>query len=354
MKIFSINNSNFNQGFKGKYVSIRHGGDLKQFPEWHKNSYAETTLGAYHEDQKNRVYFASPMEPISDNIKENADKIIYDNEPSYPDVNKEVSRNYFGTERKNYKDDFEEIRKYYYRREMGGFASVEEAKYQQWQAAECARLYDKGGHLRYVKEQAEDNIKSFENEKAEITKGLDSAKAELKGLEDISVRLEKHHQNLKEMKKFHSELLAETEKGNVNETMLYVDAKSGKEALESKIASKRKHETFLDDVKSVYSDIRDGWQEEYRIVGTRENTKKDLEKLQATQDKFEAIKEKCNETIKMLNATIEKLQANINTKDKQIAEKKSLIEDCKAKLIPIFDELKNFYAKQGIKVIKKV
>ena len=48
------------------------------------------------------------------------------------------------------------------------------------------------------------------------------------------------------------------------------------------------------------------------------------------------------------------LYDSTKTVAKQIAEKKSLIEDCKAKLIPIFDELKNFYAKQGIKVIKKV
>ena len=37
----------------------------------------------------------------------------------------------------------------------------------------------------------------------------------------------------------------------------------------------------------------------------------------------------------------------------KLQKKKSFIEDCKAKLIPLFDELKNFYAKQGIKVIKR-
>ena len=42
------------------------------------------------------------------------------------------------------------------------------------------------------------------------------------------------------------------------------------------------------------------------------------------------------------------------TNKKEIAEKTSLIEDCKAKLIPIFDELKYFYANNGIKGLKKL
>ena len=47
------------------------------------------------------------------------------------------------------------------------------------------------------------------------------------------------------------------------------------------------------------------------------------------------------------------LKTDVSSIDRQVAEKKSFIEDCKAKLIPLFDELKNFYAKQGIKVIKR-
>ena len=36
----------------------------------------------------------------------------------------------------------------------------------------------------------------------------------------------------------------------------------------------------------------------------------------------------------------------------KIKTKQAAIEGFKAKLIPLFDELKNFYVKQGIKVIK--
>ncbi len=354
MKISPINSNSAQPNFNGKYVSIRHGGDLTQLPEWHKNSYAETTLGAYHADQKNRVYFADPMEPISDNIKENADKIIYDNEPSYPDVNKEVSRNYFGAERKNYKNDFEEVRQYYYRREMGGFASVEEAKYQQWQAAECARLYDKGGHYRYVKEAAEDEIKLLENDKAQMLKGLTTAEQELINIKNSSKSVEKHAQNLEKMEKPYKELILSTLSGAQNESVVYSEAKNAENRLTTKINNQNKYETFLGDVKKVYSDITNGNDKDYKLTLDTERAKKEQENLQAAKKKFEAVKAKCTKTIDMLNSKIDNLKSGIKANDVKIAEKKALIEDCKAKLIPLFDELKNFYANQGIKVIKKI
>ena len=60
-----------------------------------------------------------------------------------------------------------------------------------------------------------------------------------------------------------------------------------------------------------------------------------------------------SKTIKNMKEYIAALKTDVSSIDRKVAEKKSFIEDCKAKLIPLFDELKNFYAKQGIKVIKR-
>ena len=355
MKIFSINNSTLNQNFRGKYAYIKSDDDVTKLSGWHKNSYAETTLGAFHDEPKNMVYFASPMEPIDDTIKENVDKVIYDNEPSYPDVNKEVSRNYFGNERKDYKKDFEEVREYYYRREMGGFANTDDAKYQQWQAAECSRLYDKGGHLRYVKEQAEDNIKQLENENIQIKEGIKAAQEELESQVGVSSKIETQLSNIDTLKKTYEKTIKTTEDISVDEQSLYSRAKARQIA--SSTHSEKLANNFIKYSKNdlqTYEEIIKQYENEYSISARKTVLKREYDILKKTAENYKLIQEGCINTISEIKNYIQSLQVKLASNNKKLAEKKSLIEDCKAKLIPIFDELKNFYAKQGIKVIKKV
>ena len=102
--------------FKGK-TEIYYGNKqhhvigFANYPYWHEDSSIEQTLDSYHADRKGKIYFADPMEPISDAKKMEVDFVIYDNEPAYPDVNEEISKNYFGTERVNYRKNFEKIRR---------------------------------------------------------------------------------------------------------------------------------------------------------------------------------------------------------------------------------------------------
>ena len=355
MKIFSINSSNSNFGFRGKYVNIKNSDDIKKDENWHKSSTIEQTLNSYHSNVKNKVYFASPMEFISDKIKEEADYIVYDNEPKYPDVNNEVSKNYFGTERKNYKDDFEEIRKYYYRREMGGFANVEEAKYQQWQAAECARMYDKGGHLRYVKEQAEDNIKKIESENIKINESLKAANSELNSQKDIQTQLDKHISNLEGIKKPYQELVTLSEQASMDEQIMYGDVMTKKvSATVNNQKDSKEFESYGEKVVKNYDEIMKQEASGYNIFRTNSELKQNVKKLEDTQKGYELIKDNCIKTINEIKKYIENLQAKLVKNNKEITEKKLLIEDCKSKLIPIFDELKNFYNKQGIIVVKNL
>lgn len=305
MQVSQINGS---ASFKGRIMdyNTRIGkSDLMNNSYWQKNSSVEDTLGSFRNSTSGKVYFADPLEKVSDAIKESVDYVVYDNEPSYPDVNEEVSKNYFGTLRKNFKNDFEDVRMYYYRREMGGFADKAEAEYQQWQAAECVRLYDKGGALRYQKEAAEDEIAKLKG-KIDTEYGIfNNTKAEL------------------------SELL--NKKGDADNRIYYLSQKNrmykALQPLTENPLNEDKNEKAL-----VESQIK--------------NIKSDIDKYQKLSADYAKKIKNAEEYISRFPGIIKKFEMEIQNNMKSI-------EGIKARLIPLFDELKNFYVKQGIKVIKK-
>ena len=192
---FSIFSNKKANTFKGQTTdySIYYGkDDLKKNSFWHKNSSVESTVGSHHTNYTGKVYFASPMEYVNDRIKDSVDYVVYDNEPSYPAI-EEVEKNYVGKLRKNFREDFEEVREYYYRREMGGYANVEEAKNKQKQAAECTGFYDRAGDARYRKETLEDRVSAID----------ESIKTKEKEITNLSGRIEQKNKekNILETKK---------------------------------------------------------------------------------------------------------------------------------------------------------
>ena len=90
MKILPISVTNFSKNtFKGHeevYSYSRGIHSLEDSIHWHKNSSIDKTLGSYHSNQTGRAYYADPLEPITDAIRDRVDYIIYDNEPSYPKI----------------------------------------------------------------------------------------------------------------------------------------------------------------------------------------------------------------------------------------------------------------------------
>lgn len=298
MKIFSVKNLTF----KGQERPVYYGEpEIKNSGLWHPNSSIDRTLGSYHTNPTNKAYYADPMEPVSDAIKERVDYVVYDNEPKYPDVNNEVSKNYFGSERKNYKKDFAEIRDYYYRREMGGFADKADAQYQQWQAAECIRLYDKGGHLRYLKETTEDEIKNIQADIAGKKADLPAKEAELEKQKSLKTSLNKKIKNLSEKESKYNEL------------------------------------------KELTKNDLDKNSEETVFISSQ------ISKTRRSLAKYQLQLENCQKDIASLRNYIQGFPKMIQSLEGQIKTKKNMVEDFKAKLIPLFDELKNFYAKQGIR-----
>ena len=353
MRILPISNNMPKPGFNGKYEKISNSNEIHKLPDWHPASSLEKTLDAFHANKTNKVYFASPMEPISDNIKEAADYIVYDNEPMYPDID-EIGLNYFNNLRVDFNKDFKERKHYFERRKFAGFASQEEAQREIDKADNCIRLYDNGGHLRYVKETAEDKIIDLENDNSEIKQGIQTANNELSKQQLFYTDIEKHTKNLEELKKPYKKILSSGEKSSESETAMYDAAALGTAAITAKLAAKNKYETFLKDAVKTYSNITDGKDKDFSITNTKEKAQKEYKQLEETTARYNSIKDTCNKNIKNLQNHIKYLQNKILENDNQIKEKKSLIEDCKKKLIPIFDELKYFYANNGIKGLKKL
>lgn len=351
MKISPIRTTLSKPNFKGQYA---YGGSeeaLKYNNLWHKASSVEKTLDSYHVDRKNLAYFADPMEPISDTIKEKADYIVYDNEPAYPEID-EVSKNYFGTQRKNYRDDFEEVRQYYYRREMGGFADKADAKYQQWQAAECTRMYDNAGDLRYKKETAEDEVKNLSNKKTKILAGISNTEQEMKAQQELKTNIDQHISDLEKLEKPYRELdkLIDFDAIKAERVMYGTAALRSHHTKKEKALEYGKYQNTQETYKNISNQNND---KTYRVAESKSTLEKEHKKLLDTIAEFKSIQAGCAKTIKNMKEYIAGLQSDVTNIEKQVAEKKSFIEDCKAKLIPLFDELKNFYAKQGIKIIKR-
>jgi len=307
--------------FRGQFAYNYNEATIRNNPLWHKNSSIEDTLGSYHMNKTGRAYFADPMEPVTDKIKESADYIVYDNEPAYPAI-EDVKQNYLGTLRKNFKDLFEDVRLYFYRREMGGFASKPEAQYKQWEAAECTRMYDEAGDLRYKKEVTEDEITKLEERKANLTAGLKRAQEELSAQNTTKSHVERHIENLANMRKPYQELLSIAEKSSSNEV------------------------TTLDRLKDKKA--------AFSIVEQETKFKKEAGSLEKALESFEAVRKNILNNIEELTNRIRSIQSNLVSTNETIASRQKFVEECKSKLVPLFQELKNFYRSQGIQGLKKL
>ena len=343
---------------------------IKNMPDFYPNSSIEKTLGSHHSYRKDKVYFAAPMEFISDDIKERVDFVVYDNEPSYPTID-EVKRNYLGTNRTDYRKHFENVREYYYRREMGGFASSNEAKYQQWQSAVCTGLYDKAGDLRYRKETAEDEVKALRAEKAAINAGIESTNKEIAAQLKLKQGLKKYIRALEKIQSPFEELGNILPNGISSENKLYETAEKrvsvakekseGQKALENSAMYNEGREAYpydglkygkYEDTTATYKALDDIKKEGFKISG-KKNHFSGTDDIKNTIKKLKDILDENTRTIEEMNEYVTELREKLKSTNSKIKEKSSFIQECKNKLMPLFDELANFYKKQGIKVIKK-
>ncbi len=359
MRILPINGYSSKLSFQGSYANYTFEENIKKDNNWHPASSLQQTLGEFRNKPSGKVYFASPMEPISEKIKESVDFIVYDNEPNYPAID-EVGLNYFNNYRKDFKKDFEELKNYYDRRAYAGFSNTEEARANSDKAQKCIEMYDKGGHLRYLKEQAEDEIVRLQEDNNEISKGAEAAQKELESQNAMKLALEKQIANLEKMKSPYDNLIKNAEKGSINEDAMYTAAGIRAQKVnyfaqnqDTKFANKYERYS-INITPNTYKEISEENSISYKMSKAKENAQKEFKKLEKTITDFKSIKNGCTQTINEIKNYIQTLQNKILENNKKIAEKNTLIDNCKSKLIPIFDELKYFYSSQGIQGVKKL
>ena len=352
MKILPINNNQ--QLFKGysKYIYLGNNDrksllfdyhrlyfdDEKSLSEVIHNSKipipepsVQKTLGSFHAKEQGTVYFADPYEVVGEDIKSLHDYIVYDCEPSYPDVNKEVSRNYFGTEHKNYGEEFQDIHDYYKRAEIADWKTLNEikndpempfdkkrekvgyyehridvSKYQEYQAVKCKEIYCEGDSLRNEKEWLEYKNETLEKDINDIKARVENNKTEIANEEKLNIERRRYIETLNERVKKYEDLKA------------YTDA-----CIDTAADEKQQLEELLSKRNQEYN----------QLVTLLAESEIKIKKL---------IKEN-----KEAPDIIKGLRDNIT-------KNSDMIEKIKGKLIPLFDKLKEYYITQGIKVIKKI
>ena len=106
--------------------------DIKAAERERGNIKVERTIGSFHTEPTNLIYYASPLEIVSDRDRVNADYIVHDLEPKLPKAEGEVSENYFGTHRINYGDEYKKVQDYFYRLEMDSQGQAKNIEYRMY------------------------------------------------------------------------------------------------------------------------------------------------------------------------------------------------------------------------------
>ena len=165
MQIAGINNLNFKG--RTKFLSCDGNGNYKKIAEYQygskyfgettglkdfvlKHSYpfadVEQTIGKDHNDATYKVYIADPKENVSKSVKLSHDYIVYDLEPSFPDIRKK----YYSLEQGNLEKEFQTALDYYTRLENTAKQRTDEelAKSKQALIINCKEILSEGADLR--------------------------------------------------------------------------------------------------------------------------------------------------------------------------------------------------------------
>ena len=203
----------------------------------------EKTLGSFHNNITGNVYYADPLEQVSDQVRETVDYVVYDKEPPFPDIDKNVSRHYFEGRGyfNNTESDFNKFREYFYRLEMADSktvgeyerkawsninpqesreksayfqAHVRDAKYNQETAANCLNIFRESQGLRDEKDAIDGRVKSSQGVLEFYNKEVPLAAKELENRKELDTELSSKIQSLEERKASYTNILAQLEKSN--------------------------------------------------------------------------------------------------------------------------------------------
>lgn len=370
MKISPINSSISSNTFKGTLKILEQkcygneyklkDGDTKDIPKYydsrteyfikvnsHPNARIEKTLDDYHSKITGKVYFADPEEYIPETLKEQVDFVVHDEVPRYPDVNLEVSKSYFdNSDVTNYAKKFEDIRDYYYRLQIADMKTAEEyrsklhagidtnnskekldyyndritkSKYQHDQAMDCLDIYNKGYDLRCQKGKVAEELKDLYNERYDLYRRINLAKSDIKASKARITGEEEDIKIIQDKIKAYKQL----------------------EKMPQEIRNLH-HQKWLGE-KYIQTELNlNLFQNEADVINQK------MPQLQcfikAYTDSIANLKIRIQDNISFLKEAPQKLKEL----EQKISFKQESLNEIKGKLIPLFDELKHYYAARRI------
>ena len=319
MQISSINKV----GFKGqtKYLSCDSEGNykkiaeysygtssfgdtrgLKEFIQQRTYPYAsvEETIGNLHNNKTYKIYIADPKEVVDKSIKVSHDYIVYDNEPTFPDVRGK----YFTPKYGNLDKEFQNVLEYFKRMENTAVHVRDEviAKRSQELAKACKTIFDESSDLR----EEEQDLKLQIQQKSDK-------------IEEIKLNAEKFQREL-----------------NIKKSTLPRHKKT-------LLAKERKMNNLLDKKQ-------------------KKTTKpEDIDLINQKIQKMTEVKYALQAKINHYEAKVIYWESYIKNAPKRIAEYSDAIikmqnrlKEIEQELKPNFEKLCAFYTANGIKIIKKL
>lgn len=328
---------NYNSGFHfGDYDSRA---DFAVKMSMRPNSTYEKTIGNFHEKRYYNIYYADPLEHIDDEKRRAYDYIVYDNEPKYPHPD-DISKNYFHDEIHDYGKDFVEIRDYYYRLEMADRKTlaeyennksgelsaeqlnekiayykkrIEQSQYQQWQAQECLNKYNAAGDLISKKTEASNNIRYMESALQGNNYNVENCKNEIaKVTTERNDRIKEQTFFINRRRSYEKIIRSNNELAKMYRTKDAFFFDKYESEIEIKFANKQ-----INRLNIIINNLQQG--------------------INSTKEELKKLEDKLADFLKQPKEFPAKLDA-----------RKAELADIKAKLIPLFDDLKLFYIARKI------
>lgn len=386
MKVLPVNCAALKHNFKG--YTVENGA----YNYGHRSEAERTgrrleyTVGTFHPRQTGHIYYADPLENVTDAIRESVDIVVYDDQPALPDMDKEVSKMFFfesnyGDENK-YLEQTRKLREYFYRLEMVDKktigenerniwnnidvqnsearvayfkAHVDDAKYNQKTLAKGDAIFYESKGLRDHKDQTAREISALKENIRLRTCDINSVEKELERREGLQSILDAKINVLKEKEKFYTDILANKDTDIKNNT----EGKNFAKDVEDynaiyhrynahdfqQLTTPTSTKNYAETCYLLDSNMNDDKSEYGAIAAFMKKASENIKKYtEISLENAKNIKE-LKKYQKDLPGIIEKLQADLRTKI-------GIFEKAKADLIPHFEKLKQHYISRGIRVIK--
>mgnify|MGYP004458952025 CR=1 FL=1 len=343
----------------------------------------EKTLGTYHRDYNRQVYYADPLEKVSDKTKESVDYVVYDLEPPFPDIEGKIHSYYSGGPRwhDTPEDGFHKFRDYFYRLEMSDSkavaeyeaklwnninpqdsrekadyfkAHVRDAKYNQETAAECLNIFRESETLRDKADELWHKNRSNELQMTSYKSDEYLSTREIPRRQKIDAIFTEKIKRLEKRKADYQQLISKLEaEKKTNES----DFNSIREARRAYDSTGYNVSTKILSYE-VLTNSYDNSQEEFVKGQKSENKEKEtiLALIKDLDVTIKSYKERAEENRVILNKIStyakDELPNLIANQKKKIEFSKKELEQANKVLVPYYEKLVNYFHSRVIKSIR--